>query len=225
MLWWKDLWTTGACPHHHSFFHSIASNTGKINQVPGVHWCEGKWMGHLLTKLIFSLFQVIKYSCFFFLFFFFFLAGAGGLPPHPLSPQCHSFVLTNGCAWYQTVVIGLTNTHAHTPSCLLKAPAISYEQVHFSNRLGRRTESAFMLLSIVPLLSHKPKICSEWLSGIENAQRRSCWKAVHDIRGHLFLTEVVVWLNAWPVCGYATVLCYWWNMMSEGRSCCSLSFF
>lgn len=37
-----------------------------------------------------------------------------------------------------------------------------------------------MLLSIVPLPSHKPKTRSE------------CWKAVHDTRGHLFFTEVVV---------------------------------
>lgn len=50
-FWWfspQDIKAAGALsspPLSHSLslpFHSIASNTEKINQVPRVHWCEGK---------------------------------------------------------------------------------------------------------------------------------------------------------------------------------------
>lgn len=69
-------------------------------------------MGRMLTKLIFPL-PGNKVHCAVFFLPLLLLAVAGGLPPHPLSPTCQSFVLTNGCVWYQTVAIGLVHTHRH----------------------------------------------------------------------------------------------------------------
>lgn len=86
---------------YRSLSHLIASNRGKINQVPQVDWCEGGngWAICWQTTLFVSLREkksTVCSCCCFLSFFNRFLAGARGSPPYPLSLRCLSFVLTNG---------------------------------------------------------------------------------------------------------------------------------
>lgn len=89
--------------------------------MPRVHWCEGKWMGHLLTKLIFFPLPGNKVQLFFLLILFFLgwswrFATSSTFPPVPLVCLDKWVCLVpDGSDW--TLEDTQTRTHKHRLVC------------------------------------------------------------------------------------------------------------